>query len=133
MTMTMSMRDPGGHLCLVDERVIRIVNQHGLSDLITFLKSKASARMFESQQLINTRFLDHDATQNLLRYEEVRRVIAQTTEATLLEHERVQFPSLPYEWPAEMLHAAAKLTLDLAEQLIDEGLGLKDASPYNVL
>ena len=32
-----------------------------------------------------------------------------------------------------MLHAAGALTLDFAEKLLDEGLGLKDASPYNVL
>ena len=32
-----------------------------------------------------------------------------------------------------MLHTAGRLTLDLAESLLDEGLGLKDATPYNVL
>ncbi len=32
-----------------------------------------------------------------------------------------------------MLHAAAKLTLQLAETLVEEGLGLKDATPYNIL
>ena len=51
----------------------------------------------------------------------------------LYEHERVPFPSYPYEWPAEMLHAAGLLTLDLALKALDEGYGLKDATPYNVL
>ena len=32
-----------------------------------------------------------------------------------------------------MLHAAASLTLDLAEAALEEGFGLKDATPYNVL
>jgi 2-polyprenyl-3-methyl-5-hydroxy-6-metoxy-1,4-benzoquinol methylase len=32
-----------------------------------------------------------------------------------------------------MLHTAGRLTLDLAESLLDEGLGLKDATPYNIL
>jgi len=32
-----------------------------------------------------------------------------------------------------MLHAAAELTLDMAEGLQSEGFGLKDATPYNVL
>jgi 2-polyprenyl-3-methyl-5-hydroxy-6-metoxy-1,4-benzoquinol methylase len=49
------------------------------------------------------------------------------------EHERISFPSYPYEWPAEMLYAAASLTLDLAEAALEEGFGLKDATPYNVL
>ena len=131
--MTMSLRDPGGHVCLVDERVIRIVNQNGLSDLLTFLKSDASAELFESQKLINTRFLDEVATDSLLVHDEIRRAVMESKGATLLEHERVKFPSFPYEWPAEMLHAAGALTLDLAEKLLDEELGLKDASPYNVL
>jgi SAM-dependent methyltransferase len=51
----------------------------------------------------------------------------------VVEHEPVPFPSFPYEWPPEMLHAAAGLTLDLAEALLPEGMGLKDATPYNVL
>ncbi|MCP5117285.1 MAG: SAM-dependent methyltransferase, partial [bacterium] len=54
-------------------------------------------------------------------------------DAIAVEHERIAFPSFPYEWPAEMLHAAATLTLDIAEGLAGEGLGLKDGTPYNVL
>jgi len=52
---------------------------------------------------------------------------------TVLEHERIPFTSYPHEWPPEMLHSAAALTLALAEELIEEGLGLKDATPHNVL
>jgi hypothetical protein len=51
----------------------------------------------------------------------------------ILEHERIPFPSFPYEWAPEMLHAAAMLTLELALDLLPEALGLKDATPYNVL
>ena len=32
-----------------------------------------------------------------------------------------------------MLHAAGRLTLDLAQNCLKEGYSLKDASPYNVL
>ena len=133
LELTMSLRDPGGHVCMVDGRVIRVVNRSGLSDLQTFLSSTASAQFFQAQKLIKTSFLDHTATARLLEHEELRRVYDQMPGAVLLEHERVVFPSFPYEWPPEMLHAAAALTLDLAEQLLAEGLGLKDASPYNVL
>jgi SAM-dependent methyltransferase len=51
----------------------------------------------------------------------------------LFEHERVPFPSYPYEWPAEMLAAAGLLTLELAEAVLEDGFGLKDATPYNIL
>src|ERR1019366_6854863 len=51
----------------------------------------------------------------------------------LLEHERIAFPSFPTEWPPEMLHAAAALTLELARIFLPHHIGLKDATPYNVL
>jgi SAM-dependent methyltransferase len=51
----------------------------------------------------------------------------------IVEHERVWFPSFPPEWSPEMLESAAALTLDLAEQLLPNGWGLKDASPHNIL
>jgi len=51
----------------------------------------------------------------------------------LIEHEPVFFPSYAHEWPAEMLHAAGLLTLDLAERSLAEGFGLKDATPHNIL
>jgi SAM-dependent methyltransferase len=51
----------------------------------------------------------------------------------VFEHERITFPSFPYEWAPEMLYRAGRLTLDLAESALIEGFGLKDATPYNVL
>jgi 2-polyprenyl-3-methyl-5-hydroxy-6-metoxy-1,4-benzoquinol methylase len=59
--------------------------------------------------------------------------LLRTDDSLALEHERIPFQSFPYEWPPEMLHAAARLTLDLAETLLEDSLGLKDATPYNVL
>jgi len=53
--------------------------------------------------------------------------------ARLFEHERIPFPSYPYEWPPEMLYSAGALTLELAQGALEEGFGLKDATPYNVL
>lgn len=32
-----------------------------------------------------------------------------------------------------MLHSAAMLTLKLAKELLSEGMGIKDATPYNIL
>ena len=50
----------------------------------------------------------------------------------VLEHERLPFVSYPYEWSFEMLRDAALLQLDLVLAGLDEGIGLKDASAYNV-
>src|SRR5690606_4079832 len=52
--------------------------------------------------------------------------------STLLRHERVPFVSYPYEWTFSMLRDAALLQIDLQLAALDEGLTLKDATPYNV-
>lgn len=52
--------------------------------------------------------------------------------AGVLRHELIPFISYPYEWSFEMLRDAALLQLDLQLEALDEGMTLKDASPYNV-
>lgn len=83
--------------------------------------------------MVATRILTGPETATVLAAAPVASDMQPDAVSLVLEHERIRFSSYPYEWPAEMLHAAADLTLDLAEQLLDEGLGLKDATPYNVL
>ncbi|MEO8025141.1 MAG: class I SAM-dependent methyltransferase [Bryobacteraceae bacterium] len=51
----------------------------------------------------------------------------------VIEHERIPFVSYPYEWPVEMIEAAASLTLSCAVEALDDGYCLKDATPYNIL
>ena len=131
--MTLSLRDPSGQVCIVNERVLRVVNSAGLPDLHAFLASAVSAEFVESASLVSTRFLDANSLTEVIEQQAVRDIYEQSPGATIVEHERVPFTSYPYEWPAEMLYAAAELTLDLAEKSLDDGLGLKDATPYNVL
>ena len=52
--------------------------------------------------------------------------------AGVLEHEKLPFVSYPYEWSFELLRDAALLQLDLVIAALDEGIGLKDASAYNL-
>jgi SAM-dependent methyltransferase len=51
----------------------------------------------------------------------------------VVEHDKLPFVSYPYEWPAERLFSAGKLTLDIAADALKFNLNLKDATPYNVL
>ncbi len=53
--------------------------------------------------------------------------------AVVLEHERVWLPTYPSEWTRGMLREAGLLTLRLAETLLSQGHGLKDATPWNIL
>jgi hypothetical protein len=50
-----------------------------------------------------------------------------------LTHPRLSFVSYPYEWSANMLADAARLTLGLQCGLLPLGLELKDATAFNVL
>jgi 2-polyprenyl-3-methyl-5-hydroxy-6-metoxy-1,4-benzoquinol methylase len=118
-----SFRDPAGRVVAVDGRILRIVHQGaGAQDLEAFLASPAARDFLATGRVVATRLLD-----------ERERTSLDPDSAFALEHERLLFPSYAYEWPPEMLLEAGRLTLDLAEGLLDAGLGLKDATPYNVL
>src|SRR5579871_4568058 len=106
-----SFRDPGGAVFLWDARVFRAVNALGEEDLSAFLEAPSSRQAVDRGQVIPTRRLSGDETQALLVNPEVRSVFESVAATALLEHERIAFPTFPYEWVPEMLHAAAGLTL----------------------
>ena len=91
------------------DRVLRLLNERGAAELDAFLNSNTKQAL--ADLIVETRPAGELA----------------------VEHPKVWFPSYPYEWPAAMLHSAAKLTLDLATRGLDEGWGLKDATPSNIL
>ena len=117
-----SFRDPSGFVIRHGDRIFRGVHPSGAADLETFLETRVARDAMESGKLVRS----------------VRIPAAEVPELAsdidcAYEHERVAFPSYPYEWPAEMLHAAGSLTIELAMDALDEGFGLKDATPENVL
>lgn len=115
-----SFRDPGGHVVDDGDRVLRVITDaRAAEDLRAFLETPLAREAALSGRLVRTSPASVDA--------------GSMGAALVVEHERVVFPSYPYEWPPEMLGAAAALTLDLAEEALDLGFGLKDATPYNVL
>lgn len=52
--------------------------------------------------------------------------------AAALEHPRIPLVTYPFEWTFAMLRDAALLQLDLIEAALQEGLTVKDATPYNI-
>lgn len=128
-----SFRDPTGNLFLVDSRVIRLVTPEGQDDLQAFLKSGVSRKFFDSGRVVRSWQIDKEH-QHLLPKPIMEALSCKGKEdVILLEHEKIPFSSYPYEWAPEMLHAAASLTLELAQELQSQGLGMKDATPYNIL
>ena len=128
-----SFRDPAGQLFRFPGRIVRAVLLEGLPDLDAFLASAAARKFAASGNLVRTEVLSAEQLTEAIGAESAASLRAAFPGATFLEHELVAFPSFPYEWPPEMLHAAASLTLDLAEGLLEENMGLKDGTPYNVL
>ena len=127
-----SFRDPAGRLFAIDGRIIRIVNSHAVPDLLKFLESTTAQTFIASGRLVRSKILEATNARGLLNTGEIN-LLNPADNSIVVEHEKVPFQNFPYEWSAEMLHSAAGLTLDLAESLLDEGLGLKDATPYNIL
>ncbi len=128
-----SFRDPAGSLVALQGRILRVLNAAGAADLATFLASKASRRLIESGRVVGTELLNAVRTRQLLADPAFARLYEGAHGAAVVEHERIWFPSYPYEWPPEMLHASGQLTLGLARELLADGFGLKDGTPYNVL
>lgn len=126
-----SFRDPDGSVFLTSGRILRNVYAKAAPALRSAIESPGVRALVAEGRIIESRVLpEHERS-------EVRAALELEGDgpagSLLLEHPRVSFPSFPYEWCPEMLHAAGKLTLDIAAALHKSGLGLKDATPYNVL
>jgi SAM-dependent methyltransferase len=114
-----SHRDPAGKLYEMEGRLIRWVDPSHEETLKAVEASRPLRKLVDEGALLSFQRVTADGPW--------------TEPGILLEHPRVWFPSYPGEWAPEMLAAAGRLTLDLAEAALSDGLGLKDATPWNVL
>ena len=128
-----SFRDPAGRLVSVDGRIIRIISKSYVSDVNAILASTTVQRFAGVGRFVRTDVLDGSEAEGLLEETKVMGLFDRTDVGMVVEHNRLWFPAFPYEWPPEMLYEAGCLSLDLAEGLLTEGFGLKDATPYNIL
>ena len=120
-----SFRDRDSRVVITDDAIYRALSPEGARDWAALSASPLLERLTSQGRLVGTREIDAGVlgdSQDLLP----------TGVEKVLEHDRVPFVSYPYEWTFSMLQDAAKLQLDLGIAAIDEGLQLKDATPYNV-
>lgn len=111
-----TFRDPAGSLRIEDDRVLRTVRPAFAAGTLKFLESPLARDLTDSGAMIPTQSLGF------------------TEDGWLeLEHQRVFFPSYPWEWCAEQWIDAALLTIDICNKLLDHDLILKDATPLNIL
>jgi SAM-dependent methyltransferase len=112
-----TFRDPAGSLRVEGDRVRRRVRTLHAGAALDFLASDLALKWVLQGDLVATQTIDEDPSHG----------------EVLLEHPRVFFPSYPWEWTPGAWMAAADLTLDLCESLLNKGLILKDATPLNIL
>lgn len=125
-----SFRDPCGRVVQWRGRILRAINESGRPSFEVAQSSHIISALIEAGSFVETRRLEPAEKSEFLT--SCPELVA-SSNAFLVEHEVIPFPSYPYEWPAEMLYAAASLTLDMCESLLEEGIGLKDGTPCNVL
>lgn len=113
---TATFRDPAGALWVEGEDVMRMVRPAHAPEVLRFLESAIALRRVGNGSLVQSSIVE-----------------AQDQHSLLLKHPRVSFPSYPWEWSPGQWIAAGELTLDLCEELLDEGWILKDATPLNIL
>lgn len=128
-----SFRDPSGTVFFLQGRVLRKVSAPATPELTEFLDSPLATQLEKAGQIVTSRAVSADEVLPSLDERKRSRFDMFGPGGSLFEHEKVWFASYVYEWPAEMLHSAGMLTLDIAEAALDHGYGLKDATPYNIL
>lgn len=114
-----SYRDPAGFVFTTGDSLYRQINQVGQADYETLMQSGLYDALVASGDLV--------------RHEEAKLELSPDGRAfRVIQPQRVQFISYPYEWCFSQLKDAALLTLRLQKAAMAHGMSLKDATPYNV-
>ncbi len=110
---------------ITDDAILRALSPEGAGDWDALAASPLLETLVNKGELIPTKEVDVSVLNGSTD-------LLPTGVTRVLEHQRVPFISYPYEWTFSMLRDAAVLQLDLGIAAVDEGLMLKDATPYNV-
>lgn len=119
-----SFRDPESRIFYSGGEVYRALSADGLADFQALAETRLFERFQADGRLVRSELVDGTDV--------VPAELLPTGCAGVLRHERIPFVSYPYEWTFSMLKDAALLQLDLTLAALDEGLILKDSTPYNV-
>jgi 2-polyprenyl-3-methyl-5-hydroxy-6-metoxy-1,4-benzoquinol methylase len=121
ISLQATFRDPAGQLHLTPTHALRRIYPASVEETRAFLASPLCKALERCGDLIPTEIVQADAYLPALPGE------------LWLEHPRIDPISYPWEWTTGQWRSAAELTLRLADQAIDAGWTLKDATPLNIL
>jgi len=116
-----TFRDPAGRLWLTPDCVLRQIRPDAQEATRIFLASPLRATLERSGDLIQSEIANPEKHSRVQPNE------------LWLEHPRIEPITYPWEWTPAQWRAAAELTLRVAQQAIDAGWTLKDATPLNIL
>lgn len=114
-----SYRDPAGFLFYNDGGLYRQVNKIFAGDFLQFTNGGLYQQLVQNHLLIPHQVINQNFTGSNNWHQTVKPEI-------------IPFISFPYEWSFDMLKDAALLTLQLAQEAMNFGMMLKDASAYNI-
>ena len=117
-----SFRDPAARVFRHDGAVFRCLTADALRDWNRLASTQFFKRFTEDGRLVPTARLDDPSALPALSPPWV----------AVLEHRTISVLSYPYEWCFSMLQDAALLQLDLLLAALDEGMTLKDSTPFNI-
>jgi ribosomal protein L11 methylase PrmA len=117
--LTASFRDPSGFLFTRAGTLYRQVNQYYQADYNLLMKSGLYAALVKAGLLVRHSEATVEARNPALAYK-------------VIQPERVQFISYPYEWSFSQYKDAALATLAIQKRALESGMSLKDASAYNI-
>jgi hypothetical protein len=114
-----SFRDPSGSLFVRGGVLYRRVNAVYRDDYDCLLRCGLYSALVEAQLLV--------------AHEEIAPTPRESSECyRVIRPEAIPFISYPYEWCFSQLKDAALTTLRIQQLALDHGMGLKDASAYNI-
>lgn len=115
-----SFRDPLSRVFVSGDKVVRAFTAEGAKDIEAVWQKKSIQNALTSGELIQSTIVDPASVG----------LSAPWTSA--MTHPLVPFISYPYEWTFSMLKDAALLQLKITSEALADGVGVKDATPYNV-
>jgi len=115
-----SFRDPLSRVFVGDGKVVRAFTEMGAKDIQAVWEKPFIQKALASGALIESTIVEPSSVG----------LSAPWTMA--MTHPLVPFISYPYEWTFSMLKDAALLQLSITRGALADGIGVKDATPYNV-
>ena len=114
-----SFRDPSGFLFTKDDKLFRQINKIYAKDYELLISSGLYKKLSEQKLLIPHKELAASESHSEQSYK-------------IIEPQKINIISYPYEWSFSQLKDAALLTIKIQKIALEHGMSLKDASAYNV-